>query len=89
MSSSSFQKSEHAFQLRSAECSQSKGKKNLEHSFGIASRLANFFTWSVILVFESPVRSGFLMLRGLNCNHNWSFFSQKPKRPQTMVFCGL
>jgi hypothetical protein len=47
-------------------------------------------------LFKSLVRSGFSMLRGLNHNHNWSAFSQKPKRPdqttkrlQTMVFCSL
>ncbi|EDQ98967.1 uncharacterized protein LACBIDRAFT_318422 [Laccaria bicolor S238N-H82] len=48
------------------------------------------------LVFESPVRSGFLMPRGVNRNRNWSAFSpevKRPdrtaKRPQTAVFCGL
>ncbi|EDR01561.1 uncharacterized protein LACBIDRAFT_310926 [Laccaria bicolor S238N-H82] len=47
-------------------------------------------------VFESPVRSGFLMPRGVNRNRNWSAFSpevKRPdrtaKRPQTAVFCGL
>ncbi|EDR00886.1 uncharacterized protein LACBIDRAFT_312838 [Laccaria bicolor S238N-H82] len=46
------------------------------------------------LVFESPVRSGFLMPRGVNRNR--SAFSpevKRPdrtaKRPQTAVFCGL
>ncbi|EDR07735.1 uncharacterized protein LACBIDRAFT_298227 [Laccaria bicolor S238N-H82] len=48
------------------------------------------------LVFESPVRSGFLMPRGANRNRNRSAFSpevKRPdwtaKRPQTAVFCGL
>ncbi|EDR15452.1 uncharacterized protein LACBIDRAFT_301813 [Laccaria bicolor S238N-H82] len=48
------------------------------------------------LVFESPVRSGFLMPRGVNRNRNRSAFSpevKRPdrtaKRPQTAVFCGL
>ncbi|EDR10774.1 uncharacterized protein LACBIDRAFT_315543 [Laccaria bicolor S238N-H82] len=49
-----------------------------------------------MLVFESPVRSGFLMPRGVNRNRNRSAFSpevKRPdrttKRPQTAVFCGL
>ncbi|EDR08113.1 uncharacterized protein LACBIDRAFT_297814 [Laccaria bicolor S238N-H82] len=48
------------------------------------------------VVFESPVRSGFLMPRGVNRNRNRSAFSpevKRPdrtaKRPQTAVFCGL
>ncbi|EDQ98584.1 uncharacterized protein LACBIDRAFT_298843 [Laccaria bicolor S238N-H82] len=48
------------------------------------------------IVFESPVRSGFLMPRGVNHNRNRSAFSpevKRPdrtaKRPQTAVFCGL
>ncbi|EDQ99331.1 uncharacterized protein LACBIDRAFT_316721 [Laccaria bicolor S238N-H82] len=47
-------------------------------------------------LFESPVRSGFLMPRGVNSNRNRSAFSpevKRPdwtaKRPQTAVFCGL
>ncbi|EDR12542.1 uncharacterized protein LACBIDRAFT_323858 [Laccaria bicolor S238N-H82] len=47
-------------------------------------------------LFESPVRSGFLMPRGVNRNRNRSAFSpevKRPdrtaKRPQTAVFCGL
>ncbi|EDR00316.1 uncharacterized protein LACBIDRAFT_314462 [Laccaria bicolor S238N-H82] len=49
-----------------------------------------------LLVFESPVQSGFLMPRGVNRNRNRSAFSpevkrpdQTAKRPQTAVFCGL
>ncbi|EDR00992.1 uncharacterized protein LACBIDRAFT_312735 [Laccaria bicolor S238N-H82] len=52
--------------------------------------------WSNQVVFESPVRSGFLMPRGVNRNRNRSAFSpevKRPdrtaKRPQTAVFCGL
>ncbi|EDQ98228.1 uncharacterized protein LACBIDRAFT_307324 [Laccaria bicolor S238N-H82] len=52
--------------------------------------------WGVKLVFESPVRSGFLMPRGVNCNRNRSAFppevkrpDRTAKRPQTAVFCGL
>ncbi|EDR00832.1 uncharacterized protein LACBIDRAFT_312831 [Laccaria bicolor S238N-H82] len=48
------------------------------------------------VVFESPVRSGFLMPRGVNRNRNRSAFSPEVKRPdqtakrlQTVVFCGL
>jgi hypothetical protein len=33
------------------------------------------------VVFESPVQSGFLVLRGLNHNCDQSAFSQKLKRP--------
>ncbi|EDQ99162.1 uncharacterized protein LACBIDRAFT_317518 [Laccaria bicolor S238N-H82] len=51
---------------------------------------------SVASAFESPVRSGFLMPRGVNRNRNRSAFSpevKRPdrtaKRPQTTVFCGL
>jgi hypothetical protein len=42
-----------------------------EHGFGSMSKV----------VFKSPVWSGFLVLRGLNCNCNRSAFSQKLKRP--------
>ncbi|EDQ99991.1 uncharacterized protein LACBIDRAFT_315013 [Laccaria bicolor S238N-H82] len=48
------------------------------------------------LVFESPVRSGFLMPRGINRNRNWSAFSPEVKRPDRTAknrslrsFCGL
>ena len=48
------------------------------------------------VVFECPVRSGFLMPKGFNRNRNRSAFSpevKRPnrtaKRPQTAVFCSL
>ncbi|EDR04035.1 uncharacterized protein LACBIDRAFT_306413 [Laccaria bicolor S238N-H82] len=51
---------------------------------------------AIFVVFESPVRSGFLMPRGVNRNRNRSAFSpevKRPdrttKRPQTAVFCSL
>ncbi|EDR08659.1 uncharacterized protein LACBIDRAFT_297063 [Laccaria bicolor S238N-H82] len=42
------------------------------------------------LVFESPVRSGFLMPRGINHNRNRSAFSPEVKRPdRTAKNCSL
>ncbi|EDR00565.1 uncharacterized protein LACBIDRAFT_313214 [Laccaria bicolor S238N-H82] len=67
---------------------------NIQVGFGLLEISAK--DGETLIVFESPVRSGFLMPRGVNRNRNRSAFSpevKRPdrtaKRPQTAVFCGL
>ncbi|EDR10723.1 uncharacterized protein LACBIDRAFT_324576 [Laccaria bicolor S238N-H82] len=47
----------------------------------LASSTNTWFQSYTLLVFESPVRSGFLMPRGVNRNRNRSAFSPEVKRP--------
>ncbi|EDQ99509.1 uncharacterized protein LACBIDRAFT_334943 [Laccaria bicolor S238N-H82] len=74
------------------------GNDSMGFSLQAWSTMLSFERLSDLLpiVFESPVRSGFLMPRGVNRNHNRSAFSPEVKRPdrtakrlQTAVFCGL